>query len=431
MLSILETNEESDTDHNNTTEKVNFFEKLVNKFYDKCLIRNRKLLLCKHFFHWSKVTLLYEKCEELRRISNDRLVLLSNINQAYLRDVVCVKYHIDQLKTYFHQNNHIFTLKQDKQVNQDDQDKNINVIKQNHVHFNDIPDHSSDNIMTTEVPTQLRFNEDFYSLDHLPSADLREFINNINTNQAFTSSQMIETLVNAGLLNPMTAKQFLPYERSKWAHPLIKWKYGLKSPSSNIDNQSLITLGYPSRYHVYIHHCNECTGILAFIHAWNEETEDAMKYASRSQNYDLQLQQHKSIIKNLQTHIEKQNNEIEIITQERDQIKQSFNWIKSWEFIQQGIFISLYIIIYHYMSLYLIFIIICSYIYHYISILSSYIIISSLHVIIVSYLHIYIVINHYISLYHHYTSLSLIICHYMSFYIIIHHYLSLSHIIYH
>ena len=73
---------------------------LINRVMKSPFEKNRKIILLKAFMKWHKVLPLNQKCDELAKILQDRLVAVASIRDSYLRDIVRVKHHLQKIQEY-------------------------------------------------------------------------------------------------------------------------------------------------------------------------------------------------------------------------------------------------------------------------------------------------------------------------------------------
>jgi hypothetical protein len=156
--------------------------KLIQRVMKSPFEKNRKIIMLKAFMKWHKMLPMHQKCDELAKILQDRLVAVASMRDSYLRDIVRVKYHLSKIQEY-----------------RDPGKENAAVGK-----------------YTEET------GHDMYDLHTVPSISLRMLIDRgleaLRTEpgeDVDASQQLQDTLMQSGLANPMTGKSFNPWERSK------------------------------------------------------------------------------------------------------------------------------------------------------------------------------------------------------------------------
>ena len=64
-----------------------------------------------------------------------------------------------------------------------------------------------------------------YDIHALPTVTLRDFIKQSQSGDKMTSVQMTETLIHAGLLNPLTKRTYTAWESSRAFKGLLQWNH--------------------------------------------------------------------------------------------------------------------------------------------------------------------------------------------------------------
>ena len=252
--------------------------------------RNKKSLLVKFFLRWSKMLPLHEKCDELAKQLQDRLVAIASIRDSYLRDVVRVKYHLQKIQEF--------------KLPGDDEPA---LIKQT--------------------------GHDMYDLHVVPSISLRKLIDRAVEGNT-SSMQLQETLIQAGLVNVGTGKAYNAWERGKNFPKIMKHNRGpnFKMPKTNGESISCST---PQTHELFVRYCKECVGIMQFVRAWNFEVEDSLRYKTEGQLMEVEINNLKETVNRLGDVIYKQEQRIISKDDYIKQLLESAKFMDQWSYQQE------------------------------------------------------------------------------------------------
>lgn len=188
---------------------------LVNEQFS----RIRFAILTRTFRIWRDEYPLVTKCDELARQLKERTFMLDTVRGSYLKDVINVKYHLDQL-------------------------------------------------MKVQISDEAleKWQKNAYDLHVVPSVDIRELINRTKSCMQQSSAQMRENLIDAGFIDPETCRTLNPWEQSRSYRRLERLR---KGPSHKFpQGGESIHLAAPGIAKVFVHHCNQCIGKANQIHSF-------------------------------------------------------------------------------------------------------------------------------------------------------------------
>jgi hypothetical protein len=146
--------------------------------------------LMKAFTKWSLTLPLHQMCDDLSKGLKERNSTLEGVRTAYLRDVISIKYNLDQVANFQIDSGKVAA----SQTCESCKEQGITCIR------------------------KLAIKDDLlYSLDSLPSLDLKFLVEKARNSPAQTSSQMKENLIDAGLLDWESGGSIKPWEEGKQA----------------------------------------------------------------------------------------------------------------------------------------------------------------------------------------------------------------------
>ena len=158
----------------------------ILKIFLYCFKKRCLLQMMKAFVKWSKELPLFLKCDDLAKGMVERNLTLDSIRGSYLRDVISIKYNLDQIRNI-----------------------KLESIKASH-----ICDHCREKGIPCNRPLAIA-DDILYSVDALPSVDLRFLIDKAKESEHATSSALRDNLLDAGILDYETMKTLNPWEESK------------------------------------------------------------------------------------------------------------------------------------------------------------------------------------------------------------------------
>lgn len=142
--------------------------------------------LSKSFQTWLYHYPLTKKCDEYNKQLCERSLLLENIRSAYLKDVISIKIHLDNIM----------------KISTSNIENDENNIKNN--------------------DTLLKIKDSLYDLHTIPSIDLSKFIQNVKDSINQSSTQLRNSLVDNGLMDPETLKTLNPWEQSRGYRRILR-----------------------------------------------------------------------------------------------------------------------------------------------------------------------------------------------------------------
>lgn len=247
--------------------------------------RNRSAILAKSFCRWAKVFPVYQKCDELARQLQERSLVVNTFRDAYLKDVISVRYHLDK----------IASLK--------------------------LPDGSPE------------IGYDMYDLQAVPSTDLRVLIERAKQSLTPTSMQLRESLLQAGIINA-AGKDLNPWEKSKSYRKALKSRVG--SDAVPTDDSRSLTLFAPRNHRLFVRYCSDCVGFMNFVRDWNREVEESLSLKLEGKAMLAQLNSHKAFVNSLNEIIAAQEKKIVALEFELNSLKASDTWFEKWKGIEES-----------------------------------------------------------------------------------------------
>jgi hypothetical protein len=249
----------------------------------------RKMLikLLRAFKKWAVEFPLTVKCEELGHQLSERTLVLETVRNSYLKDVVSVKYYLDQL----------------------------------------------DKIDFDEV-TKAKWKEAFYDLHSVPSTDVRNVVEKAKRTPHLTSNQLRENLIECGLLDPETYKTLNPWENSRSFRRVCRLE---KGPTFNYPthlNGECIDAFAPSNYKVYVRHCSDCVGMISFVKSWNQKIEEAIQFKVEYASVDTKIEDFKRLISSLQNIVIDKEKEMSVLRENLKAFEDTNAWFVKWKNVQ-------------------------------------------------------------------------------------------------
>jgi hypothetical protein len=187
--------------------KLNRAAILINEQVGRVLYASRM----RAFRIWLTELPLNQKCDELARQLRERTFILDTVRNSYLKDVVSVKYHLDQLMKV--------------QIN----DNAIELWQKN-----------------------------AYDLHVVPYVDLRELINKAKSSLQQSSAQILENLVDVGVIDPETCRTLNPWEQSRSYRRIERLRKGQSYQFAK--GGESIHLAAPSNCKIFVKWCKDCIG---------------------------------------------------------------------------------------------------------------------------------------------------------------------------
>jgi chromosome segregation ATPase len=92
----------------------------------------------------------------------------------------------------------------------------------------------------------------------------------------------------------------------------------------------------PSKYKLFIRHCQTCIGITSFIHEWNQGVEEALNGKFNMKLFEVKLQKLQDTISSLVTVTGKQEDEIIQLSRRNKQLEASKEWFDKFSYLQQA-----------------------------------------------------------------------------------------------
>lgn len=241
------------------------------------------LRLMHAFKKWAIEFPLITKCEEIGKKLRERTLLLETVRNSYLKDVVSTKHYLDQL----------------------------------------------DKIKWDEI-NQERWEQDFYDLHALPSADVRNLVEKAQRTPHLSSNQLRENLIECGLLDPETSKTVNPWENSRAYRRLCRLEKGPQyNYPSHIEGECM-SISAPTNFKVYIRYCENCIGVTALIKSWNTTIEEAIRFKVEYNAVDAKIEDFKKLVNSLQDIIIKKEEEIVDLMKTIQTFEETNNWFTKW-----------------------------------------------------------------------------------------------------
>ena len=260
--------------------------KLIAIFY-KQYERRCILLLARAFRRWHSEYPLHGKCDELCRQLKERNNLLENVRGSYLKDVVSIKYHLNQLA---------------------DVDPHMQIEK---------------------------YKEKLFDLHHnLPSVDIRDVIEKAKKGWNDKSSQLFrDTLVDSGVIDPETEKTLNSWEQSRSFKRMMRVKRGPSYDYPNAGGESVM-LAAPTNHKLFVRYCHDCIGIIALVKNWNLEVEASLKFKADYGRIDEKIEEFKRLIRSLQDIIENKEKDIMNLEARNKELEDAKEWFETWSKMQ-------------------------------------------------------------------------------------------------
>lgn len=238
------------------------------------------------FRRWQVEFPMALKCDELTRQLRERSQLLENIRSCYLKDVVGIKYYLDQL--------------------------------------NKVKD-SKDEVIQEKLE---EWRKGAYDLHALPSADIRTLINNAQACVGDQSNHMLENLIDIGIVDPELCRTLNPWEQSRGYRRLERLR---KGPSHQFPNGGeSISIAAPHAFKVFVRPCRECTGVVSVVRSWNQEVEKCMNFYAEHGSIDNKVTEYKRVIKSLQSIIEEKEMEVIDLIRKNNLLENASQWFDKW-----------------------------------------------------------------------------------------------------
>lgn len=256
----------------------------VHQFKRRCFI-----MLMRAFTRWCKVYPLTIKCDEVAKQLKERTFLLENIRGSYLRDVVLVKHHLEQ----------------------------IQAVK-----------------LPEENPAFEKVRADMYDLHAVPSVDLRGLIEKAKMAPSQASNQLVESLINANILDLETGKALNPWEQSRGYKRIQKFKRGDSYQLPDTGGQSM-PLQAPRDCTLFIRHCSKCIGVISLVRNWSKDIEEALRYQLEAKSMVAELAELKRLVSNLQNIIENQQEDYKVLLEKSQQVETAGAWFDKWSYMKE------------------------------------------------------------------------------------------------
>jgi len=257
--------------------------------------KNRKVILLKAWFRWCKMLPLNLKCDELALQLQDRLVAFSSLRDSYYRDVVSVKLHLDKVANF---------------------------------------KFGSEESKGEGVAAAKALQNDLYSVHALPNINFQTLIDRARVGGE-SSTQVLENLIQAGLMNVTTGKMFNPWEKSKAFNKIMKQKKGAHFKPPKSDGES-ITSAVPQTHELFIKYCKSCIGVMQFNRTWNAEVEHSMHMTSVTNAMEKEIADLKHTIVNLSRIIEKEEIKIHFLEAENKKLSDAGDWMGKWTYQKES-----------------------------------------------------------------------------------------------
>ena len=177
-------------------------------------------------------------------------------------------------------------------------------------------------------PTSI--NQRRYDLHVVPSISLRSLIERAGENND-SSHQLYETMLQAGLVNPVTKKSFNAWERGKNFTKVMKGQRGRKFKLPDTKGES-IESSVPHTHELFVRYCQECVGVMQFVKKWNFEVEDSMKYKHEGQIMQKEIDNLKMTITGLNQFIGGQEKRLVDALDENKTLKEGDAFMKQWSY---------------------------------------------------------------------------------------------------
>lgn len=256
----------------------------------------RKILMLKAFYKWSSIFPIYQKCDELGKQLQERLNTLGTVRECYIRDVISIKFHLDNLSEA--------TVKA--------------TIEHGKSKANQLSNENDDDLHT----------------ESLPSVDLRAMIKKCKDAPNQSSTQLRETLIKAGLQNPNTDRMLNPWEKGSAFKKIMKAEKGLKYKVP-VGGGNVVHLHAPSKHTLFVRYCKDCIGFMGLVYKWNQEVEGALNMWGERENKDfesLRQARVKETIKTLTENLFKEEVENRKKQTRIDQLESANKWFQDWEY---------------------------------------------------------------------------------------------------
>ncbi len=260
------------------------FEIMVKWLEMDPIKRNRPIVMAKAFFRWAKIFPVNLKCDELAKQLQERSLSLTTFRDAYLKDVISVKYYLDKIA----------------QIKLPDGKPEIGI--------------------------------DMYDLHTIPSVDLRCLIDKALQSQNATSLQLRETLLQAGLVNA-SGKDLNPWEKSRSYRKALKNRFGNDSSISR--EAKSLTLFAPKSHRLFVRYCTDCVGFMNFVRDWDREVEEALALKLEGKAMLAQLNNLRVVINTQNDVIAKQELSLHEQESELISLKSSNAWFEKWTITEE------------------------------------------------------------------------------------------------
>lgn len=230
------------------------------------LRRVRRIMMLKAFVMWKNVYPVAQKCDELGRQLQERMSALHTIRESYIRDVLCVKFHVDKLNEATIKNTADAKAKAQLQAETSVQDPSGSTMLSLIEGSESVQDEAQGLHLTPE---------NNMITDNLPSVDLRPLIKRVQDAPHMSSTQLRETMLKAGFIGGASDRVLKPWEQGPTFRNLLKDQKGAKyrMPTGG----ETISVHAPNKHTLFVNYCQQCTGMMHLVYQWNHEVEDALQ----------------------------------------------------------------------------------------------------------------------------------------------------------
>ena len=149
----------------------NYLMKRLTQIFRSQTSKNRMVILSRYFHKWSDELPLNQKCDEITKQLRERMLILDTLRSSYLRDVVSVKNYLVHISKFKLEDNIADDLQQMK--------------------------------------------DGLYDLHTVPSIDLRTLVKKAKESSKSTSAELMDNLIEAGVVDPETCRTLNPWEQSR------------------------------------------------------------------------------------------------------------------------------------------------------------------------------------------------------------------------
>lgn len=245
--------------------------------------------LMRAFHKWYHEFPLYQKCDELAKQIRERTFLLDTVRSSYLRDVVSVKNCLVHISKF-----------------------------------------ELDNRSSSELAGHLQQMKDgLYDLHTVPSLDLRELVSRAKNIASATSKELMENLIDAGIVDEFANRGLNPWEESRGYQRVMRIRRGpsYNFPDAGGESYSLFA---PSFKKLFVRHCRECTGLALIVKSWNLDIEDAFRFRADFHQIDSVVREMRDLIDRLQGVVAGQEREILDLKADNSYLHTANSWFDKW-----------------------------------------------------------------------------------------------------